>query len=400
MGIGGEYPVSATVTSESNTSHKSRAVTKVFACQGLGMLLSPSVVLVMLVGGVPLERVWRIALAVGALPSAAVFYFRWVTRTHGTPRGRFRIEDSAEFVSARKEAIELSQMGRRDTPRGGRSPASQGGSSQHTYARVPAEPSFLSADTGGGGSLYRVAPHAMTLVGTALSWFIIDVTLYGAGSFKTLINEALRGREHLDDLTRLRKDASFALMVAAIAFPGYILSILFIEKTGKRALQLGGFVAVALCFLFLGVEQLLGGAVFWLEVILFSATFLFSNFGPNVTTFVLPTEVFPPLVRATCHGISAASGKVGGALGAAAFAPLRRAVGVGWLLLACGFTAAAGAVATWFLTFDTPPPHAVAPPSVDVPTRSPSLVSETEPLAENDHPTDRYPLLPGSRTGT
>eukprot|EP01069_Polyplicarium_translucidae_P008463 Polyplicarium_translucidae@DN3225_c0_g1_i3.p1 len=258
MGIGGEYPVSATVTSESNTSHKSRAVTKVFACQGLGMLLSPSVVLVMLVGGVPLERVWRIALAVGALPSAAVFYFRWVTRTHGTPRGRFRIEDSAEFVSARKEAIELSQMGRRDTPRGGRSPASQGGSSQHTYARVPAEPSFLSADTGGGGSLYRVAPHAMTLVGTALSWFIIDVTLYGAGSFKTLINEALRGREHLDDLTRLRKDASFALMVAAIAFPGYILSILFIEKTGKRALQLGGFVAVALCFLFLGVEQVGG----------------------------------------------------------------------------------------------------------------------------------------------
>eukprot|EP01069_Polyplicarium_translucidae_P008462 Polyplicarium_translucidae@DN3225_c0_g1_i2.p1 len=369
MGIGGEYPVSATVTSESNTSHKSRAVTKVFACQGLGMLLSPSVVLVMLVGGVPLERVWRIALAVGALPSAAVFYFRWVTRTHGTPRGRFRIEDSAEFVSARKEAIELSQMGRRDTPRGGRSPASQGGSSQHTYARVPAEPSFLSADTGGGGSLYRVAPHAMTLVGTALSWFIIDVTLYGAGSFKTLINEALRGREHLDDLTRLRKDASFALMVAAIAFPGYILSILFIEKTGKRALQLGGFVAVALCFLFLGVEQVGGISLsapscsFWGAP---SSGWRSSYFRPR---FCSPISVrMSPPSSWRPAGISAASGKVGGALGAAAFAPLRRAVGVGWLLLACGFTAAAGAVATWFLTFDTPPPHAVAPPSVDVPT--------------------------------
>ena len=38
---------------------------------------------------------------------------------------------------------------------------------------------------------------------------------------------------------------------------------------------------------------------------------LFSEFGPNTTTFIVPGEVFPTRYRSTGHGISAASGKVG-----------------------------------------------------------------------------------------
>jgi PHS family inorganic phosphate transporter-like MFS transporter len=37
----------------------------------------------------------------------------------------------------------------------------------------------------------------------------------------------------------------------------------------------------------------------------------FQNFGPNVTTFVIPGEVFPTRYRATGHGLSAACGKLG-----------------------------------------------------------------------------------------
>ena len=37
----------------------------------------------------------------------------------------------------------------------------------------------------------------------------------------------------------------------------------------------------------------------------------FQNFGPNVTTFVIPGEVFPTRYRSTAYGISAACGKVG-----------------------------------------------------------------------------------------
>lgn len=40
------------------------------------------------------------------------------------------------------------------------------------------------------------------------------------------------------------------------------------------------------------------------------------NWGCNVATFVLPAVAFPPGVRATFHGLSAASGKLGAVVGA------------------------------------------------------------------------------------
>ena len=40
------------------------------------------------------------------------------------------------------------------------------------------------------------------------------------------------------------------------------------------------------------------------------ATF-FTNFGPTVTTFIIPGEIFPTRYRSTAHGIAAASGKLG-----------------------------------------------------------------------------------------
>lgn len=36
--------------------------------------------------------------------------------------------------------------------------------------------------------------------------------------------------------------------------------------------------------------------------------------GPNSTTYIIPAELFPTRYRATCHGIAAASGKLGSIL--------------------------------------------------------------------------------------
>ncbi|KAF2605408.1 hypothetical protein F2Q70_00026804 [Brassica cretica] len=54
-------------------------------------------------------------------------------------------------------------------------------------------------------------------------------------------------------------------------------------------------------------------------VAMYSLTFFFANFGPNATTFVVPAEIFPARFRSTCHGISAASGKLGAMVGAFGF---------------------------------------------------------------------------------
>jgi PHS family inorganic phosphate transporter-like MFS transporter len=48
-----------------------------------------------------------------------------------------------------------------------------------------------------------------------------------------------------------------------------------------------------------------------LLMFLYCLTNFFQNFGPNVTTFVIPGEVFPTRYRATGHGLSAACGKLG-----------------------------------------------------------------------------------------
>ncbi|KAJ5944369.1 hypothetical protein N7516_004537 [Penicillium verrucosum] len=50
--------------------------------------------------------------------------------------------------------------------------------------------------------------------------------------------------------------------------------------------------------------------------------------GPNCTTFLIPTEVFPTRVRGTAHGISAAAGKYGAIITAFAFGSVEDAIGL------------------------------------------------------------------------
>lgn len=50
-------------------------------------------------------------------------------------------------------------------------------------------------------------------------------------------------------------------------------------------------------------------------VVIYGISFFFTEFGPNATTFVYPSEIFPVRVRTTAHGIAAALGKLGGFFG-------------------------------------------------------------------------------------
>ena len=61
---------------------------------------------------------------------------------------------------------------------------------------------------------------------------------------------------------------------------------------------------------------------------LFTLSQLVLNAGPNCTTFLLPVEVFPTRVRASAHGIAAASGKAGALLTAFAFGTVVEHIGI------------------------------------------------------------------------
>src|SRR5580698_11546202 len=85
IGIGGDYPVSATIMSEySGKQTRGRMVGLVFAMQGAGLIVGPLVASILLGSGISNDYTWRILLALGAIPGLAVFYLR--RQIHETPR--------------------------------------------------------------------------------------------------------------------------------------------------------------------------------------------------------------------------------------------------------------------------------------------------------------------------
>jgi PHS family inorganic phosphate transporter-like MFS transporter len=61
---------------------------------------------------------------------------------------------------------------------------------------------------------------------------------------------------------------------------------------------------------------------------IFTISQLVLNATTNVTTFLLPVEVFPTRVRGTAHGIAAASGKCGAVLTAFTFGTVNQKIGL------------------------------------------------------------------------
>jgi hypothetical protein len=101
-----------------------------------------------------------------------------------------------------------------------------------------------------------------------------------------------------------------------------------------------------------------------------------AEFGPNMTTFVMPSELYPVAMRATGHGISAGIGKLGAFIGVFLFPVLNSSLGLrGTLLLTAGVS-----VLGMALTFVLPEP---ARRSLEDMTASPSAAAP-QPLRVAD----------------
>jgi len=69
-------------------------------------------------------------------------------------------------------------------------------------------------------------------------------------------------------------------------------------------------------------------------LLVYGVSYFFTEFGPNMTTFVMPSELYPVNMRATGHGISAGIGKLGAFIGVFLFPLLQTSLGLrGTLLL-------------------------------------------------------------------
>ncbi|MHB2024472.1 MAG: MFS transporter [Mycobacteriales bacterium] len=304
IGVGGDYPISAVLMGEyANTKNRGRLVGLLFAMQALGTVAGYGAGLALLSTGMSHDYTWRILLALGALPAAAVIYLR--RRMPESPRylARVRGESSA---AARAVAVYSGEKVR----------VSEAGA----HVELPPRLRF--------GQFLTNRRYLLMLAGTAGSWFVFDYAYYGNSVSAPLIVKSVLGHGH-HPLTQVL--AFNLIMFSVAAVPGYYLAAFFMDRIGHRRLQLIGFPLMGLAFLAIGVIPGVTSAVVPF-LMLFGVSYFFAEFGPNTTTFVLAGEVYPVSARTTGHGISAGVAKVGAFIGVFLFPVIKADLGVGGAL--------------------------------------------------------------------
>jgi PHS family inorganic phosphate transporter-like MFS transporter len=319
IGIGGDYPVSATIMSEySGKQTRGRMVGLVFAMQGAGLIVGPLVASILLGSGVSNNLTWRILLGLGAIPGLAVFYLR--RQIHETPR-------FAAAGGAHEEAAAAigAATGSAPAPR----------SAVESKARNP------QSVLGGFMILARSRRMLLWLIGTAGCWALLDFCYYGNTISTPEILKLLNPHASLLHNTLVQLG-----IFVVFAVPGYVVAILLLDKTGRRSIQILGFGMMALMFLLIGIIPSITTVALQF-VLLYGISYFFTEFGPNTTTFIYPAEIFPVEVRTTGHGISAGAGKMGAFAGAFLFPDmLASSLGVRGAEIVAGVVAAAGMLLT------------------------------------------------------
>ncbi|HYA54730.1 MAG TPA: MFS transporter, partial [Thermoplasmata archaeon] len=302
VGVGGDYPISATIMSEySNVQSRGRLVASVFAMQGFGLLVGAGTSLAVVFLAPSLDLSWRLILGLGAVPAILTIYFR--TRMPETPR--FSLAQGAVGEAARTVG---SITGVSVAPTG---PA--------RASRVPLRQFFRT--------------YGLLIFGTASTWFLLDVAFYSTNIFNPIILKEIgfANAASYPPLQQVRLLAEGNVLIALFAsVPGYWAAVALIDRVGRRPLQYIGFGVMAAAFLTLsfGWGSLVGIIPAFLAI--YGLTFFFANFGPNTTTFVYPSEVFPTAFRTTGHGIAAAAGKIGAVVAVFVFASFYVVYGLPW----------------------------------------------------------------------
>jgi MFS family permease len=304
FGVGGDYPVSAVLMSEyANRKDRGKLVGMVFSTQALGLIVGPLIALALLGAGASDDAAWRVLLGLGAVPAAAVVYLR--SRMPESPRYQVQVQGN------------------------GKQAASQ--ISEFTGGRINGKGTTAARHQLGLRAFLTDRRYLILLAGTAGTWFLLDYAYYGNTISTPQILSLIS--PHASTMTKIA--IQLAIFVVA-AVPGYVLAIASLDRIGHRRLQLVGFAVMGACF---AVIALVPGMTTMVVpfLLVYGVSYFFTEFGPNMTTFVIPSEVFPVTMRATGHGISAGVGKLGAFIGVFLFPVLATSLGLrGTLLLTAG----------------------------------------------------------------
>jgi MFS family permease len=336
IGIGADYPISACYVSETMPARlRGRMTSSTVGFQALGMLFGAVAGLVLLLVVKDLSA-WRWMLAVGVVPALLVIFLR--TTVPESPRWLAAHGKQAEAASA------LAALTGQPVAEPGLEPAPAAG--------PPAAPGPSPVRQLFGPSLWR-----STLL-ACVPWFLMDIATYGVGLFTPTILMSLAFRPerlaHGDPfLAREILSVEGAVFLDFFLIIGFALAILLIDRVGRIPLQIFGFLGMAVG---LGILAVAGFGEQQNLFFVFTGFILFNtlmNAGPNTTTYVLPSEIFPTQLRATAHGLASASGKVGATVGIFFLPIFQNELGLEPTLLLVAAAAVLGAAVTWLTAVET-----------------------------------------------
>jgi MFS family permease len=368
IGIGGDVPTSGVVASEySNRRHRGRLVGAVFAMQGFGLVAGSAVASVLIAAGVPNDVSWRLMLGVGAVPAVSVIYLRRKIRE--TPRFTFGVRGDAQTTAETvrwavgeypalvvpllefHDGVGDGVVGSANDSMGGSESGSAAAymrdsmgdeaSGSVNDSMVSSTASGASGSTPGGVRAKLTSrPFLLRLIGTAGTWFLVDIAYYGNSASSPLILKTLQPHG-----TLLSHTLILLAIFAVAALPGFWTAVWLMDRIGRKRIQLQGFLAMTVIF---AAIALIPGVTrdVWAFVALFAASYFFIEYGPNETTFVYGSEMFPATIRGMGDGISASMGKFGAFLGGLCVPPLLRVAGISGVMGAMAIVSLGGAMLT------------------------------------------------------
>lgn len=269
-GVGGEYPMTSTTSMEKyqgreDRLHRGRNVLLAFLMQGWGQLANQIALIILLLlfnkglnppfSEVATQITLRVSFAIAGLALLYILYFRF----------------HMAIPTTKKDP--------------NRKPGTFGQITRHHWHRILA---------------------------TTVCWFCSDFAFYGNQVFRNQLLRLVTGAPN----GQVRTLWLYNLINIGCELTGYYCAALLIDHKlyGRKRMQMLGFGVMSVLFATVsGGFNILNQPGTGAKV--FQAIFFFSNFwvqfGPNCTTFLVAGEVYPPSVRSTLHGISAAVGKAG-----------------------------------------------------------------------------------------
>ncbi|KAJ7184877.1 major facilitator superfamily domain-containing protein [Mycena filopes] len=347
IGVGGDYPMSASITSDRAVLRKrGTMLAYIFSNQGWGSLVGSLVTIIVLAAykhvmndegkTSKVDGVWRIVVGVSLVPAFGTLYQRLTlpesTRfkesqiQHGHPEPN--IMELHHGSSGEDEAAKKNAAAFHDT---------------HVVEKTAHFKDFIA--------YFSEWRHAKILLGTCLCWFLLDIAFYGINLNQNVVLQQIG----FDGKTgtpweKLFRISTGNIIVTVLGFvPGYYATILLIETLGRKWIQIQGFLMAALFLAIVAAKfHTLSKPGFIVCFALLQALLIQIN-PPDRTTYCYPAEVFPTRFRAFAHGLSAAAGKAGAIISALAFNSLSTSIGtdkVLWIFVGCCI---AGAAATLLL---------------------------------------------------